>query len=107
MATSIGRRKIVAVTLGDGETAHVRVMTGRELAEFRESISRMEAEIEPGTRRDVAGIESLVALTVCDKKGERLVPVGQEAEVQDWPYTTLIELFNASSNLNGIAQKKD
>lgn len=102
VGVGVGRRKVVAVDLGDGVGGHVRVMSGRELAAFRERVAAFEA----ATDRDIRAAELLVAMTASDAAGNRLVPDGQEGVVEDWPHDHLTALFHVAAELNGITSKK-
>lgn len=83
------------------ETVRMRSLTERERASFEQAITGKDGKLATGPALHAAK-RKLVAMSLCDENGERLVPDDQIERLADLDAAVIQRLFEAATQLAGI-----
>lgn len=86
------------------ETVRMRSLTERERASFEQAITGKDGKLATGPKLAEAK-RKLVAMSLCDEHGERLVPDDQVERLADLDAAVVHRLFEAATELAGIDGK--
>ena len=96
--------KVVTFSLPDGSDGHIRVMSLRQLNEFRKRINGLKAEGADEEETGIQAVELLVACTACNSNGE-LIYTAVETEYLD--HQTAMAYYHVSAEAHGMTAKKN
>lgn len=96
----LGRRKVAPVVVGGETVTHVRAMTGRELADFRERVGELDNHPQKGLEIVVV----MAHLTACDEAGQRLFKDEEWDSARDISADVLIAIGEAAAEVNGLGK---